>query len=96
MANTVDELKALANTKLGFARPNRFLVTMPTSFSGSGGLLNGIVGLLTGGGGGASGRELNILCSNVRKLFNGVTVREFTFQFKMIPTSPEGRRNYTK
>ena len=54
MANTVDELKALANTKLGFARPNRFLVTMPTSFGGSGGLLNGIVGLLTGGGGGAS------------------------------------------
>ena len=64
MANTVDELKALANTKLGFARPNRFLVTMPTTFGGGGGLLRGIIGLLTGGGGGASGRELNILCSN--------------------------------
>jgi len=64
MANTVDELKALANTKLGFARPNRFLVTMPTNFGGGGGLLNGIIGLLTGGGGGASARELNILCSN--------------------------------
>ena len=26
MANSVDELKALVNTKLGFARPNRFMV----------------------------------------------------------------------
>ena len=41
MANSVDELKALANTKLGFARANRFLVTFPTSFGGSGGLLLG-------------------------------------------------------
>ena len=65
MANSVDELKALANTKLGFARANRFLVTLPTSFGGGGGLLQGIIGLLTGGGGGASGRELNILCSSV-------------------------------
>ncbi len=64
MASSVDELKALANTKLGFARANRFLVTMPTSFGGGGGLLGGIIGILTGGGGGASGRELNILCSN--------------------------------
>lgn len=64
MASTVDELKALANTKLGFARANRFLVTLPTNFGGGGGLLSGIIGLLTGGGGGASGRELNILCSN--------------------------------
>mgnify|MGYP001424186801 FL=1 len=64
MANTVDELKALANTKLGFARPNRFLVTFPTSFGGSGGILGSVLGLLNLGGGGASGRELNILCSN--------------------------------
>ncbi len=64
MANTVDELKALANTKLGFARPNRFLVTFPTSFGGSGGILGSVLGLLNVGGGGASGRELNILCSN--------------------------------
>ena len=64
MASSVDELKALVNTKLGFARPNRFLVTMPTNFGGGGGLLGGIIGILTGGGGGASGRELNILCSN--------------------------------
>ena len=64
MANTVDELKALANTKLGFARPNRVLVTFPTSFGGSGGILGSVLGLLNVGGGGASGRELNILCSN--------------------------------
>ena len=64
MASSVDELKALANTKLGFARPNRFLVTFPTSFGGSGGILGSVLGLLNLGGGGASGRELNILCSN--------------------------------
>ena len=64
MANSVDELKALANTKLGFARPNRFLVTFPTSVGGSGGILGSVLGLLNIGGGGASGRELNILCSN--------------------------------
>ena len=64
MANSVDELKALANTKLGFARSNRFLVTFPTSFGGSGGILGSVLGLLNIGGGGASGRELNILCSN--------------------------------
>ena len=54
MANSVDELKALANTKLGFARPNRFLVTLP-SFGGG-----GLLGIFTHG---ASPRELNILCS---------------------------------
>ena len=54
MANSVDELKALANTKLGFARPNRFLVTLP-SFGGG-----GLLGIFTDG---ASPRELNILCS---------------------------------
>lgn len=30
---------------------------------------------------------------NVRTLFNGVNVREFTFQFKMIATSPQEARN---
>tara|TARA_Y100000992_G_scaffold264992_1_gene202077 strand:+ start:1002 stop:1658 length:657 start_codon:yes stop_codon:yes gene_type:complete len=54
MANSVDELKALVNTKLGFARPNRFLVTLP-SFGGG-----GLFGIFTDG---ASPRELNILCS---------------------------------
>lgn len=68
MANSIEDLKALANTKLGFARANRFLVTLP-SIGAGGGLLGGIVGIVsqaagTGTGGGASPRELNILCSN--------------------------------
>ena len=63
MANSIKDIKALANTKLGFARPNKFLVTMP-SIGVGGGLLNGLIGAFNGGGGGASPRELNILCSN--------------------------------
>ena len=61
MANTIEDLKALVNTKLGFARPNKFLVTLPTVGVG-GGLLAGIIGAFSGMGGGASPRELNILC----------------------------------
>ena len=64
MANSLEDIKALANTKLGFARTNKFLVTLPTVGVG-GGLLAGIVGAFGGMGGGASPRELNILCSNV-------------------------------
>ena len=64
MANTIEDLKALVNTKLGFASPNKFLVTLPTVGVG-GGLLAGIIGAFSGIGGGASPRELNILCSNV-------------------------------
>ena len=30
---------------------------------------------------------------NIRTLFQGVNVREFTFQFKLIPTSPQEARN---
>jgi hypothetical protein len=63
MANSIEDLKALMNTKLGFARPNKFLVTLPT-VGVSGGILNGLIGAFTGTGGGASSRELNILCSN--------------------------------
>ena len=63
MANSIEDIKALANTKLGFARPNKFLVTMPSVGVG-GGLLSGLIGAFGGGGGGASPRELNILCSN--------------------------------
>ena len=63
MANSIEDIKALANTKLGFARPNKFLVTMPTVGVG-GGLLAGLIGAFSGGGGGASPRELKILCSN--------------------------------
>ena len=46
MANSIDEIKALANSKLGFARSNRFLVTLPTNFGGGGGLIGGVLGLL--------------------------------------------------
>ena len=63
MANSIEDIKALANTKLGFARSNKFLVTLPTVGVG-GGLLAGIIGAFNGGNGGASPRELNILCSN--------------------------------
>ena len=63
MANSIEDIKALANTKLGFASPNKFLVTMPRIGAG-GGLLDGLIGAFNGGGGGDSPRELNILCSN--------------------------------
>tara|TARA_Y100001937_G_scaffold116436_1_gene168376 strand:- start:779 stop:1459 length:681 start_codon:yes stop_codon:yes gene_type:complete len=64
MANSIEDIKALANIKLGFARPNKFLVTLPTVGVG-GGLFAGLIGAFGGTGGGASPRELNILCSNV-------------------------------
>ena len=63
MANSIEDIKALVNTKIGFARPNKFLVTLP-SIGVGGGLLNGLIGAFSGMGGGASPRELNILCSN--------------------------------
>ena len=54
MANSIEDIKALANTKLGFARNNKFLVTLPSVGVG-GGLLAGIVGAFGGvGGDGAS------------------------------------------
>jgi len=54
-------------------------------------LISAIPGMnLNQGLGAAAGIANRIIVNpNVRKLFNGVTVREFTFQFKMIPTSPE-------
>ena len=63
MANSIEDIKALANTKLGFARPNKFLVTLPNIGAG-GGIFTGIQALFNSAGGGASPRELNILCSN--------------------------------
>ena len=63
MANSIEDIKAIANTKLGFARPNKFLVTLPTVGVG-GCLIAGLIGAFNGGNGGASPRELNILCSN--------------------------------
>jgi len=71
MAN-IDDLKSVATSKLGFARPNQFLVEMPTI--GQGGFLSGILsnflpplpsipGILDTGA--PSTREMNLLCSNV-------------------------------
>ena len=50
MANSIEDIKALMNTKLGFARSNKFLVKLPTVGVG-GGLLNGIIGAFSGMGG---------------------------------------------
>ena len=62
-----------------------------TARLGASRLISAIPGMnLNQGLGAAAGLANRIIVNpNVRKLFNGVTVREFTFQFKMIPTSPE-------
>lgn len=68
---SIDELKSVATSKLGFARANQFLVEMPTI--GQGGFLSGalagifppvpnIPGILDTGT--PSTREMNLLCSN--------------------------------
>lgn len=70
---SIDELKSLATVKLGFARPNQFLVELPTIGSGA---RNGLGGFLAGllpipsipgiiDAGNPAPREMNILCSNV-------------------------------
>ena len=69
---SIDELKSVASSKLGFARPNQFLVEMPTI--GQGGFLGGLLsnflpplpnipGILETGN--PSTREMNLLCANV-------------------------------
>ena len=52
---SVDELKSLASSKLGFARTSNFLVELPSTF-GANSLLGRIATL--------GGNELNILCSS--------------------------------
>jgi hypothetical protein len=37
--SSIDQLKSLASSKLGFARTNQFLVELPTTFGGTGGFL---------------------------------------------------------
>ena len=77
---TVDELKTIASSRLGFARSNNFLITVePLGNSGLGGLLKGVVGDTLGDALGGfipsvpgllndgavpSSREINILCKN--------------------------------
>ena len=71
---TIEDLKSVATAKLGFARPNQFLVEMPpigsNAFGGVGGFLANLLpsipnipGVLETGT--PSSREMNILCSNV-------------------------------
>ena len=72
--STIEDLKSVATAKLGFARPNQFLVEMPpigsNAFGGVGGFLANLLpsipnipGVLETGT--PSSREMNILCSNV-------------------------------
>lgn len=62
--SSIDQLKSLASSKLGFARSNQFLVELPTTFSGTGGFLGALTTLLTSGIGlGSGGGDLNILCA---------------------------------
>lgn len=55
---TVDELKSLISTRLGVAKPNQFLVELPTDFQGSGSIFTAISRLM-------NGNELNLLCQSV-------------------------------
>lgn len=71
---SIDELKSVATSKLGFARANQFLVELPPIGSGGLGGIGGflanllpisipnIPGILNTGN--PSSREMNILCSN--------------------------------
>ena len=72
--STIEDLKSVATAKLGFARPNQFLVEMPpigsNAFGGVGGFLANLLpsipnipGVLDTGT--PSSREMNILCTNV-------------------------------
>lgn len=63
--SSVDQIKSLASSKLGFARTNQFLVELPTTFSGGGGFLGQLATLLTSGIGlGSGGGDLNLLCNS--------------------------------
>lgn len=63
--STVDELKAIASSKLGFARTNNFLVELP-SLGGS--FLSGFIPSIPGitGASQPGTREMNILCKNAQ------------------------------
>ena len=65
---SVDQLKTLVNSKLGYASANQFMVTLPTDFQ-SRSILGTITSLITNPVGalfgGAGGNELNILFNRV-------------------------------
>lgn len=67
---TIDELKGMASSRLGFARTNQYLVEFPSMSGGLGGLLGRFSGFIPSvpglvGDNTASSRELNVLCKNV-------------------------------
>lgn len=55
---SIDELKSVVSTRLGVAKPNQFMVELPTDFQGSGNILTQISRLM-------NGNELNLLCQSV-------------------------------
>ena len=55
---SIDELKSLVSTKLGFASPNQFMVELPSDFRGSSGFLGQLFSAL-------QGNDLNLLCASV-------------------------------
>lgn len=56
---SIDQLKSAVSFKLGVAKPNQFMVELPTDFgSNSGGILSAVRNLM-------SGNELNLLCQSV-------------------------------
>ena len=80
--------KALADTILGRGISVSDIAQSEAARFGVAKALN-IAGANTAIGQGITIANRVIVNPNVRKLFNGVQVREFAFQFKMIPTSPE-------
>lgn len=63
---TIDELKGMASSKLGFARTNNFLVELPPLGANPFGRLSGFIPSIPGltPASKPSSRELNILCKN--------------------------------
>ena len=56
---TIDQLKSAVSFRLGVAKPNQFMVELPTDFkSNDGGFLSAIRNLM-------SGNDLNLLCQSV-------------------------------
>jgi len=57
--STIDQLKSAVSFRLGVAKPNQFMVELPTDFkSNDGGFLSAIRDLM-------SGNDLNLLCQSV-------------------------------
>ena len=56
---SIDQLKSAVSFRLGVAKPNQFMVELPTDFgSNSGGILSAVRNLM-------SGNDLNLLCQSV-------------------------------